>query len=155
MPSKKKGGGAESKKAEQKRKTKMVEDKTFGLKNKNKSKKVQAYIQQTTKSVMNGGDAKKRREEENRKKMAAEKKALKKAQEEERNALFNDALMAVQKKTTTKMKGTSEAKGRDHDEKTEKTGTSKAMKMMFQMDATEVSNYRNNIIILCYFVIFY
>lgn len=139
MPSKKKANEAASKKAEQKRKNKIVEDKTFGLKNKNKSKKVQAYINATTKSVMNGGDAKKRKEEEQRKQAAKARKALKKAQEEERNALFGEALLAVKKKTTTKMKGQNEAKGRDHDEKPEKAGTSRAMKMMFQMDATEVS----------------
>lgn len=137
MPSKKKGNEA-SKKAEHKRKNKIVEDKTFGLKNKNKSKKVQAFIQATTKSVMNSGDAKKRREDEQRKQAAKAKKALKKAQEEERNALFGEALMAVKKKTSTKMKGENEAKGRDHDEKKEKSGTSRAMKMMFQMDATEM-----------------
>lgn len=136
MPPKK---AAESKKADQKKKAKMLEDKTFGLKNKNKSAKVQAYIQSTTKSVMNSGDQKKRKEEEARKKAAAERKALRKAQEEERNALFGEALLAVKKKTTVKTKGESEAKGRDHDAKPEKTGTSKAMKMMFQMDAAEVS----------------
>ncbi len=87
---------------------------------------------------MNGGDPKKRKEEELRKKRNAERKALKKAQEEERNALFGEALLAVKKKTTTKTKGENDAKGRDHDEKKEKSGTSKAMKMMFQMDATEM-----------------
>lgn len=138
MPTSKKKAQAESKKAEQKKKNKIIEDKTFGLKNKNKSKKVQAFINATTKSVMHGGDPKKRREEELRKKRNAERKALKKAQEDERNALFGEALMAVKKKTTTKTKGGSEAKGRDHDDKKEKGGTSKAMKMMFQMDATEM-----------------
>ncbi len=136
MPSKK--GGGDSKKADQKKKAKIVEDKTFGLKNKNKSKKVQAYIQATTKSVMNGGDPKKRREEEQRKKANAARKARKKALEEERNALFGEALLAVKKKSTTKTKGQNEAKGRDHDEKKEKGGTSRAMKMMFQMDAKEM-----------------
>lgn len=38
---KSKGGNEPSKKTEQKIKTKIVEDKTFGLKNKNKSAKVQ------------------------------------------------------------------------------------------------------------------
>jgi len=137
MP-KKKGGGEANKKAEQKKKAKIIDDKTFGLKNKNKSKKVQAYIQATTKSVMNGGDPKKRREEEERKKANAARKARKKALEEERNALFGEALLAVKKKTTTKMKGDNEAKGRDHNETKEKGGTSRAMKMMFQMDAKEM-----------------
>jgi len=42
MPPKKTGGA--SKKVEEKKKQKIVEDKTFGLKNKNKSKQVQKYI---------------------------------------------------------------------------------------------------------------
>ncbi len=42
MPPKNSGA---SKKAEEKKKQKVVEDKTFGLKNKNKSKSVQKYIQ--------------------------------------------------------------------------------------------------------------
>lgn len=49
MPSKtKKNAAAASKKADQKRKNKLVEDKTFGLKNKNKSKKVQEFVKSTT-----------------------------------------------------------------------------------------------------------
>ena len=43
----KKGGGKAPKAAAQKAKVKkIVEDKTFGMKNKNKSKKVQQYVQQ-------------------------------------------------------------------------------------------------------------
>lgn len=53
MPPKAKQGA--SKKADDKKKTKIVEDKTFGLKNKNKSNKVQKYIQGVTKNVK--GDA--------------------------------------------------------------------------------------------------
>ncbi|KAJ0407864.1 hypothetical protein ATCC90586_007210 [Pythium insidiosum] len=44
-----------SKKAEQKRKEKLIEDKTFGLKNKNKSSKVQKYVQEVAKQVKAGG----------------------------------------------------------------------------------------------------
>ncbi len=44
MPPKKAAGGG-GKKAEQKKADKIVQDKTFGLKNKNKSKSVQKYIQ--------------------------------------------------------------------------------------------------------------
>ena len=44
MPKKKGGGDNASKKALQKKKQSIIEDKTFGLKNKNKSKKVQAKI---------------------------------------------------------------------------------------------------------------
>jgi hypothetical protein len=40
----KKGGGGPSKKTEMKKKEKVVDDITFGLKNKNKSKAVQRYI---------------------------------------------------------------------------------------------------------------
>ena len=36
----------------------MVEDKTFGLKNKNKSKVVQQHIKQVTTQVMDGGTKK-------------------------------------------------------------------------------------------------
>mmetsp|Transcript_17343 Transcript_17343/g.19785 ORF Transcript_17343/g.19785 Transcript_17343/m.19785 type:complete len:290 (+) Transcript_17343:129-998(+) len=138
MPTKKKGGGETSKKSDQKKKAKLLEDKTFGLKNKNKSKKVQAFVQATTKSINNSGDAKQRKADEDRKRRAVERKALKKAQLEERNALFGEALLAVKKKTSVKTKGTDEAKGRDHNDTKEKSGTSKAMKMMFQMDAKEM-----------------
>jgi zinc finger CCCH domain-containing protein 15 len=51
MPPKKKGGpkkgaAAAAKKGQQKQREKVVEDKTFGLKNKNKSKKVQRFIRE-------------------------------------------------------------------------------------------------------------
>jgi hypothetical protein len=123
---------------EQKKKAKILEDKTFGLKNKNKSKKVQAHIQSVTKSVMNSGDAKQRKMDEERKRARIRQKEAKKAMEEERNALFSEALLSVQKKTTTKFKSENQSKGRDHDDKKEKTGQSRAMKMMFQMDAKEM-----------------
>lgn len=129
---------ASSKKSEQKKKTKIVEDKTFGLKNKNKSKKVQAHIQSVTKNVMNSGDPKQRKIDEQRAKAKADAKARKKAAEQERNALFGEALLAVKKKTTTKTKAEGGSKGRDHDDKKEKAGQSRAMKMMFQMDAKEM-----------------
>lgn len=44
-----------SKKAIKEKKTKLIEDATFGLKNKNKSKKVQQYINRVEKSVHNQG----------------------------------------------------------------------------------------------------
>lgn len=44
-------GGGPGKKAEQKKKEKIIEDKTFGLKNKNRSAKVQAYVQQVAQTV--------------------------------------------------------------------------------------------------------
>lgn len=52
MPPKKAPGP--SKKNVEKKKEKLVEDKTFGLKNKNKSKNVQKYIQEVTKQVKGG-----------------------------------------------------------------------------------------------------
>lgn len=128
-PKSKKKKDNESKKAAQKKKEKIIEDKTFGLKNKNKSKKVQAHIQSVQKNVMNSGDPKQRKMDEDRKRKKAEHKARKKAMEEERNALFGEALMAVQKKSTNKKAGQVEAKGRDHDDDNKKAGTSRAMKM--------------------------
>jgi hypothetical protein len=55
MPPKEKGP---SKKTEQKQKAKVVEDLTFGLKNKNKSAKVQQYVKQVQHQVMNGDQKK-------------------------------------------------------------------------------------------------
>lgn len=128
MPPKKKN--AEGKKTQQKKKEKMLEDKTFGLKNKNKSKKVQQQIQSIEKSVLNSGDPKQRKMDEQRKLARVAAKARKKAQEEEQNALFGEALLAVQKKgSMNKKDGKVEAKGRDHDDDGNKTGTSRAMKM--------------------------
>lgn len=136
MPSKKKDG---SKKTEQKKKQKLVEDKTFGLKNKNKSKKVQAHIQSVSKNVFNSGDPKQRKLDEANKKAKADRKARKKAADDEKNALFNEALIAVsKKKSTDKKAGQVGAKGRDADEENTKKGTSRAMKMMYQMDAKEM-----------------
>lgn len=136
----KKGADATSKKNQQKRKDRIIDDKTFGLKNKNKSKKVQALIHSVQKTVHNSGDPKQRKLDEQRKMLKAGAKAKKKAQEDERNALFGEALLAVKKKTSTKMKGDNEAKGRDHDDGEKKIGTSRAMKMMFQMDAQEMED---------------
>ena len=48
MPPKKKEPKGPSNKTLQKEKAKVVEDKTFGLKNKNKSKAVQQYVKQVT-----------------------------------------------------------------------------------------------------------
>jgi hypothetical protein len=129
-----------SKKAEQKKKNQVIEDRTFGLKNKNKSKKVQSYVQSVTTSVLNSGDRKQRQLEEQRKQQRAEQKSRKKAMEDEQNALFNEALGALNKKSTNLKEGKTEAKGRDaDDEGAAKKGTSRAMKMMFQMDGKPCS----------------
>lgn len=72
-----------SKKAVEKKKDKQVEDKTFGLKNKNKSKNVQKYIQEVTKQVKGANTrADRLKEEEKKKKLAA------KTQEDDLKSLF-------------------------------------------------------------------
>mmetsp|Transcript_28272 Transcript_28272/g.45963 ORF Transcript_28272/g.45963 Transcript_28272/m.45963 type:complete len:296 (-) Transcript_28272:197-1084(-) len=144
MPSKQKKKAQEaSKKALQKKKEKAVEDKTFGLKNKNKSSKVQAFVKSTEKSIMNAGsDAQTRRFDEQKKQEKLARKALKKAKDAEQAALFGEALLAVSKKGPKfgGKEGKVEAKGRDHDSDTKKGGTSHAMKLMYQMDAQEMED---------------
>ena len=68
-----------SKKTEQKVKAKIIEDKTFGLKNKNKSTKVNKYIAAVEQTVKSGGDRKARKAEEDAKK---EREAKKEAERE-------------------------------------------------------------------------
>ena len=67
-----------SKKTVEKAKQKVIEDKTFGLKNKNRSAKVQAYVQEVTKNVRtsNRDEMKKQAENESRKQAKADKKAF-------------------------------------------------------------------------------
>jgi len=79
-----KGGGAQSKKAEVKKKEKVIEDKTFGLKNK-KGGKAQKFIAQVEKQVKSGGQRPNidREREEAQKKKDEKKKKL-----EELNDLF-------------------------------------------------------------------
>ena len=121
-------------------KQKAIEDKTFGLKNKNKSKKVQQHIQSVQKNVMNSGDRRQRQLEEERKQQKINAKARKKAIKEEQDALFGAALLAVSKKKTTDQKaGKTAAAGRDGNDEDNKKTTSRAMKMMYQMDAQEIS----------------
>jgi len=124
-----KKANAASKKNLQKKKERTIDDRTFGLKNKNKSKKVQGFIQSVQKSVQHSGDPKQRKLDDQRKMAKAASKAKKKALDDEQNALFGEALLAVKKKTSTKMKSENEAKGRDHDDGEKKSGTSRAMKM--------------------------
>jgi len=138
MPKKKDDGGG--KKAEKAKKAQKMSDLTFGMKNKNKSAKVQEQVRQVEKSVMNGGDQKARAMQEKMKVLRNNKKAQEQAKNDERDALFGAALLAVEKKTTTKLKGGGDAIGRDggDDDKKAKPGQSRAMKMMFQMDAQEM-----------------
>lgn len=139
MPAKApKKGPQTSKKADKQKKEKQLEDKTFGLKNKNKSKKVQAHVQSVSKSVLNSGDPRQRRLDEQRKAQKSAAKARKAAQKVEQNNLLAAGLLAVNKNKTAASKSNVEAKGRDAAEDESKSkGTSRAMKMMFQMDAKE------------------
>mmetsp|Transcript_130931 Transcript_130931/g.378818 ORF Transcript_130931/g.378818 Transcript_130931/m.378818 type:complete len:365 (-) Transcript_130931:54-1148(-) len=74
-------------KAKQKEKEKIAIDKTFGMKNKNKSKVVQKYIKSITNNVV--GAAKGGREEEQRREKEAKQKEL--AKLALMNSLFNQA----------------------------------------------------------------
>jgi len=93
MPPKKADKGP-SKKTEAKKKEKVIEDKTFGLKNK-KGGKNQKYIAQVEKQVKSGGNPIRRKDEELR---MAEKKAKEdaKKREEEEKRLLNKVVV-VQK----------------------------------------------------------
>ncbi|KAJ1673287.1 Translation machinery-associated protein 46, partial [Spiromyces aspiralis] len=74
MPPKKQG----SKKADDKVKKKVIEDKTFGLKNKKKSAKVNRYVQQVEAQVMGGN---KKRNDTGKKEMSKKEAKQKKEQE--------------------------------------------------------------------------
>ena len=71
-----------SKKTEQKAKAKIIEDKTFGLKNKNKSSKVSKFIAQVEANVKQSGSGVDRRAKMREEQMKKEKEAEKKRQEE-------------------------------------------------------------------------
>ena len=79
----------QSKKAVKEKKERVIDDATFGLKNKNKSKKVQQFIDRVEKTVKNGGggaDAVKAKEAKKELKLA------KQLQEEELRVLFNEGI---------------------------------------------------------------
>jgi len=80
---------AASKKTEQKAKAKVIEDKTFGLKNK-KGNKNQKYIAQVEKQVKQGGNPDFRKQEQQRAEEKKRKEETKK-QEDEMKALFKPA----------------------------------------------------------------
>ncbi|OWZ19663.1 hypothetical protein PHMEG_0006050 [Phytophthora megakarya] len=86
MPPKKKGAGP-SKKSVEKQKDKVLEDKTFGLKNKKKSKNVQKYIQEVTKQVKGGNTRADRMKEQE-----AKRKKDAKAEQENLKSLFAAAI---------------------------------------------------------------
>lgn len=81
-----------SKKNIEKAKDKKIEDKTFGLKNKNKSAKVQKYVEQVTQQTKSSGNKKEMMAAERRKQ---EQEAQKKAE------AFRKAEMAGKKKPIT------------------------------------------------------
>ncbi|EQC35022.1 hypothetical protein SDRG_07262 [Saprolegnia diclina VS20] len=67
-----------SKKTVEKKKEQMLEDKTFGLKNKNKSKQVQKYVQQVQHQVKGTSEAQERKKLDDKKAAAAAKEAIEK-----------------------------------------------------------------------------
>lgn len=78
-----------SKKAVKEKQKKAIDDSTFGLKNKNKSKKVQQFINRVEKSVKNSNGA---IEATKAKEIKKEAKLAKQLQEEEMRQLFNEAI---------------------------------------------------------------
>lgn len=75
-----------SKKSQDKAKAKIIEDKTFGLKNKNRSTKVQAFVHSVTQSVKSGNADQRKAAVSNEQKK--KEKEAKKAFEEEMAKLF-------------------------------------------------------------------
>lgn len=90
MPPKNKGGV--NKKTEVKKKEKLIDDKTFGMKNK-KGAKSQKYIEQVQKQVHSGGKVNTWAQDQEKKK-ANEKKAQKEAELREMELLFGKAITA-------------------------------------------------------------
>ncbi|CAH3113817.1 unnamed protein product [Porites lobata] len=90
MPPKKKGLNEPNKKTEQKKKEKIIEDKTFGLKNK-KGKKQQTFVKQVTQQVKYGGNpsARKLAQEQDNKKKTVEQK---KKEQDDMNQLFKPVI---------------------------------------------------------------
>eukprot|EP01112_Ceratiomyxa_fruticulosa_P003643 TRINITY_DN1395_c0_g4_i1.p1 TRINITY_DN1395_c0_g4~~TRINITY_DN1395_c0_g4_i1.p1 ORF type:complete len:382 (-),score=123.72 TRINITY_DN1395_c0_g4_i1:374-1519(-) len=71
-----------SKKAEDKAKAKVIEDRTFGLKNKNKSTKVQKYVDSVTQQVKSSGTREAQKEKIAAEQRKKEKEAAEKAKQE-------------------------------------------------------------------------
>lgn len=84
MPPKQEGG----KKAEAKAKAKVIEDKTFGLKNKNKSTKVNKFIQQVEAQVKSSGNRKAMQADIEAKNALKDKKKAEEIKKAELAALF-------------------------------------------------------------------
>eukprot|EP01006_Ploeotia_vitrea_P067576 TRINITY_DN97712_c0_g1_i1.p1 TRINITY_DN97712_c0_g1~~TRINITY_DN97712_c0_g1_i1.p1 ORF type:complete len:295 (-),score=89.21 TRINITY_DN97712_c0_g1_i1:292-1131(-) len=107
MPAK--AGKGPSKKTVEKQKMKIVEDKTFGLKNKNKSAKVQKYCQEVNKQVMHGN---KKRSDVS----AAEEKKKRKAEEAARLAELKSLFKVAPPKPKTKKSKKKEGEGGEDDD---------------------------------------
>ncbi|KAL9958562.1 hypothetical protein ACROYT_G035591 [Oculina patagonica] len=90
MPPKKKAANEPTKKTEQKKKEKIIEDKTFGLKNK-KGKKQQTFVKHVTQQVKYGGNpsARKLAQEQETKKKTTEQK---KKEQDDLNQLFKPVI---------------------------------------------------------------
>ncbi|KAJ1977646.1 Translation machinery-associated protein 46 [Dimargaris xerosporica] len=82
-----------SNKTKEKAKKKAVEDKTFGLKNKNKSAKVNRYVKQVEQQVQSAGNRQKMKEAENRKKEIQSKKEAAAKKEAQLAELFKPAVI--------------------------------------------------------------
>ena len=98
MGKKGKKGNQPSTKTVQKEKARLVEDKTFGLKNKGKSKKVQQFVKSVEQTVMNPN--RKAAREKSAAELRKEQKAAEKARKEELAALFNVTKTAGETKAT-------------------------------------------------------
>ncbi|BFZ58977.1 Translation machinery-associated protein 46 [Savitreella phatthalungensis] len=81
---------------QEKKSSKVKPDKTFGLKNKNKSAKVQAHVAQVKQQEAAAGNPKEKKAAEQRKAALSAKKQAEAAKKEELNALFN-TMQPVQK----------------------------------------------------------
>ncbi|KAI9591971.1 hypothetical protein BDF19DRAFT_453209 [Syncephalis fuscata] len=88
MPPKKAGKGEKTVKKE---KAKLIDDKTFGLKNKNKSAKVNRYVQQVKQQVEVSGNRKDMQEKEQKKRDQEKKKEAEAARKAELAELFKVA----------------------------------------------------------------
>jgi hypothetical protein len=106
-----KAAGGPSKKTVDKAKAKIIEDKTFGLKNKNRSAKVQKFVQQVTSAVKQGSQADRQKAKEMETKKSA--KEAKAAYEAEMAALFK---VVKQEKTGSESGDDDSQEGCDPDE---------------------------------------
>ena len=123
---KNKGKEKEGKKADKKNKDKIVEDKTFGLKNKKNSKKVQNYIKNVENQVYNKSEKKQFQQKK-------EKKEKEKKQQEEMKLLgFLQKSMGKPKKEKEE-----EAKKLEEEKKKQEEEDSKTAKINIYVDPRE------------------